>query len=44
MSAYANQVKSYVERYQAEVGGDGLLDPHAPPCQYDLLHLPLRDQ
>lgn len=29
MSAYANQVKSYIERYQAEVGGDGLLDPHA---------------
>jgi hypothetical protein len=29
MSAYANQVKSYIERYQSEVGGDGLLDPHA---------------
>lgn len=29
MSAYANQVKSYIERYKAEVGGDGLLDPHA---------------
>ena len=29
MSAYANQVKSYVERYQAEVGGNGLLDAHA---------------
>lgn len=29
MTAYANQVKSYIERYQAEVGGDGLLDPHA---------------
>lgn len=29
MSAYANQVKSYIERYQAEVGDDGLLDPHA---------------
>ena len=29
MSAYANQVKSYIERYQAEFGGDGLLDPHA---------------
>jgi hypothetical protein len=28
MSAYANQVKAYLERYQAEVGGDGLLDPH----------------
>ena len=29
MSAYANQVKVYLERYQREVGGDGLLDPHA---------------
>lgn len=29
MSAYANQVKAYLERYQDEVGGDGLLDPHA---------------
>lgn len=29
MSAYANQVKAYLERYEAEVGGDGLLDPHA---------------
>lgn len=29
MSAYANQVKAYLERYQAEVGSDGLLDPHA---------------
>lgn len=29
MSAYANQVKIYLERYQAEVGGDGLLDAHA---------------
>lgn len=29
MSAYGNQVKAYIERYQAEVGGDGLLDPHA---------------
>ena len=28
MSAYANQVKSYIDRYRAEVGGDGLLDPH----------------
>lgn len=28
MSAYANQVKSYIERYRAETGGDGLLDPH----------------
>jgi hypothetical protein len=29
MSAYANQVKSYIERYQEEIGGDGLVDPHA---------------
>lgn len=29
MSAYANQVKAYLERYQAEVGDDGLIDPHA---------------
>jgi hypothetical protein len=29
MSAYANQVKFYIERYKAEVGSDGLLDPHA---------------
>lgn len=29
MSAYANQVKAYLERYNSEVGGDGLLDPHA---------------
>lgn len=29
MSAYGNQVKSYIERYKAEKGGDGLLDPHA---------------
>lgn len=28
MAAYANQVKTYIERYKAEVGGDGLLDPH----------------
>jgi hypothetical protein len=28
MSAYANQVKTYVERYQKEVGGDGLIDAH----------------
>lgn len=28
MSAYANQIKSYIERFRAEVGGDGLLDPH----------------
>lgn len=29
MSAYTNQVKAYLEKYQTEVGGDGLLDPHA---------------
>ena len=29
MSAYKNQVKSYIERYQAEVGGDGFVDAHA---------------
>lgn len=28
MSAYANQVKAYLERYQAEIGNDGLIDPH----------------
>lgn len=29
MSAYGNQIKAYIERYQKEVGGsDGLLDPH----------------
>lgn len=29
MSAYANQVKAYLDRYQDEVGSDGLIDPHA---------------
>lgn len=29
MTAYANQVKAFVERYQSEVGSDGLLDAHA---------------
>ena len=28
MTAYSNQVKSYIERYQREVRNDGLLDPH----------------
>ncbi|MBV2182041.1 MAG: hypothetical protein KUL86_12530 [Castellaniella sp.] len=28
MSAYANQIKTYLERYQAEVGDNGLIDPH----------------
>jgi len=28
MSAYANEIKSYIERFRSEVGGDGLLDPH----------------
>ncbi|MFA7504216.1 MAG: hypothetical protein WCZ28_05920 [Burkholderiaceae bacterium] len=29
MSAYGNQIKAYIERYQSEVGDDGFLDPHA---------------
>lgn len=29
MSGYSNAVKEYVERYKAEVGNDGLIDPHA---------------
>lgn len=29
MSAYGNQVKAYIERYKAEMGGEALLDPHA---------------
>lgn len=29
MTAYANQVKAYLERYQNEVGGDGLLDAYS---------------
>lgn len=29
MSGYSNAVKDYIERYQQEVGSDGLLDPHA---------------
>ncbi len=28
MSAYSSAVKDYVERYQSEVGSDGLVDPH----------------
>ena len=28
MSAYSNEIKSYMERYKAEVRGDGLIDPH----------------
>lgn len=28
MSGYSNAVKEYVERYKAEVGSDGLIDPH----------------
>jgi hypothetical protein len=28
MSAYSNQVKNYIQRYKAETGQDGLLDPH----------------
>jgi hypothetical protein len=29
MSAYSNAVKSYIDRYKAEVGDHGLIDPHA---------------
>jgi hypothetical protein len=29
MSAYANQVKEYVQRYQIEIDANGMLDPHA---------------
>lgn len=29
MSGYSNSIKEYIERYKAEVGSDGLLDPHA---------------
>lgn len=29
VSITGNQVKSYVERHQAEMGGDGLLNPNA---------------
>lgn len=29
MSAYGIQVKTCIERYQSEVGGDGMLDPQA---------------
>src|SRR3546814_18428973 len=29
MSGDSTSVKDYVERYKAEVGSDGLLDPHA---------------
>jgi hypothetical protein len=28
MSAYANQVKNYLDRYQEEVGGNSLIDAH----------------
>lgn len=28
MSAYSDQIKSYIERYKAEVSNDGLIDPH----------------
>lgn len=28
MSAYSDQVKSYIERYKREVGSNGLIDPH----------------
>ena len=29
MSAYGNQVKAYIERYQSEFGEGGLVDPHS---------------
>ncbi|WP_287879394.1 hypothetical protein [Aquitalea sp.] len=29
MTAYANQMKAYIEKYMAESGNEGLLDPHA---------------
>ncbi len=29
MSGYSNAIKDYIERYKAEKGSDGLLDPHA---------------
>ena len=28
MSAYSNEIKSYMERYKTEVRADGLIDPH----------------
>lgn len=28
MSAYSNAVKDYISRYEAEVGGSGLINPH----------------
>jgi hypothetical protein len=28
MTAYSNQIKTYLERYKKEVGGDGLIDAH----------------
>src|SRR5579872_4290395 len=28
MSAYSNAIKSYIQRYRREIGGDGLIDPH----------------
>jgi len=29
MSGYSNAVREYIDRYKAEVGDEGLLDPHA---------------
>lgn len=29
MSAYSNQIRTYIERYKSEVQDDGLIDPHA---------------
>lgn len=28
MSAYASQIKDYIDRYREEVGGEALIDPH----------------
>lgn len=28
MSAYSNEIKTYIERYKKEVRNDGLIDPH----------------
>ena len=42
MSAYSNQVKSYIERYRAEIKADGLIDPHdlASWAYHNGLHKP----
>lgn len=42
MSAYAKQVKAYLQRYHAEVGDDGLIDAHkvAEWAYHNGLHKP----